>query len=186
MITYYLAAAPVVIGSTARLWFGVFHWPVWYLRKGAEWLDGQSVAPVPDPVTIHGLREHDKCGDRIVVAHYLALWTYDLERKIRHNLLGGAAFSILLAMMYTVISVPALRAPTGTFSQFFKAMGPNIPISFLLGGILIEIVVMMKLVADQYAKHMEMIKAARPVRKPFFKRVKAFFSWSKTPEGPSI
>lgn len=171
MIIPALALLPLIIGMTIPIWFGLLCRPVWYLRRGADWLDNQTVAPVHQPVTICELRKHDDCGDRIVVTHYLAGWTREMQRKIRQHLLFSTACSTVLIVVFTVMGDPALRRPTATFGELVDQVRGNLPIPLLVGAALIEIFVVLKMASDQGAKFQPLIVAARPPREPFRTRV---------------
>lgn len=172
------ALVPVFIGLSAPLWFGKMIPSVRRLRRGAKWIDDQTPTFPASPVTVKSLREHDKCGDKIVVAHHLGKWTRDLERKILHALSFNGGATLVLVAVIAVKNNTALHSPKATFGDFLNAVIDNWQVSLGLALSLIEILIVLKLVSDVAAKYSDVIDAARPQREKFFARI---FHRSTTP-----
>jgi hypothetical protein len=178
MIPIYIAAASFLLGLSVNLWFGQLLRPVRRIRQGAKMIDKQTVDTLPGaPFTVQSLREYEKCGDRVVVAHHLAEWTRDLQRKIFQTLAINGAISFVVVVIYVVKQDAQLQAPTATFVDLMRAVAASWPVSILLAGSLVEIAVFIKLVSDQAAKYQRIIEDAQPPRTPWLTRIKAALSW---------
>ena len=177
MITISIAVASFVIGLLAPLWFGRWLPPVRKLRKGAQWIDPLLLNTPASPVSVQRLREHEKCGDQIVIAHHLADWTLDLERKIFHSLVANSCFLFVLVVVFTVKGDEHLQRPDATWHDLLVAVETHWPFSILLAASVIEIVVFVRLVSDQAAKHAKVIKAARPPPQPIRERLRGLSVW---------
>jgi hypothetical protein len=179
MIPIYLAVGSLLIGLLAPLWFGKWLPPVRKIRKGAQWLDPQPLTtPTSGLLCVQTLREHEKCGDKVVVAHHLADWTRDLQRKIFNVLVINACLAFVLVVFYTVRSEPTLQNPNATWHDLLLAIEANWPFSILLAASLIQILIFVMLVSDQAAKYAKVIEAARPPKKPISERIRSIFSTS--------
>jgi hypothetical protein len=175
VIAVYFAVTSLTIGVLSPLWFGKWIPSVRKLRQGAKWLDPLVItAPTATPLTIQVLREHEKCGDRIVVSHHLADWTRDLQRKIFQTLGFNTVIAFVLIVFMTVKDDPTLQAPTATVWDLLSAIKVHWPFSFLLAGSLVEIVVFVKLVSDQAARYAKIIDAARPPKKSLSEQLATF------------
>jgi hypothetical protein len=176
MIPIYFALASFLLGLSAPLWFGQLLRPVRRIRQSAKWIDKQTVTPPPDtPLTVQCLREHEKCGDRVVVAHHLAEWSRDLQRKIFQTLAVNGAISFVVVVVYVVKQDVQLQAPTATFSDLMRAVAASWPVSILLAASLVEIAVFIKLVSDQAAKYRRIIEDAKPPPMPLRDRIGGLF-----------
>lgn len=163
MIPISIAAFTLLLGLTAPIWFGLFLPPVRMFRRGADWLDAEPVTPPSGcTLTVHGLREHDKCGDKIVVAHHLADWSRDLERRIVNTLGFNTVISLVLVVVYVVNRDPALRAPSASWQDLVAAVGGAWPFSIVFAAALVEIIVLVRLVFDLGGKYKKVIRAAKP------------------------
>ena len=161
MIPIYSALATLLLGVFSPLWFGILLTPVRRLRSGARRLDATTVQTVPDaPVTIQKLRDHERCGDRVVVAHHLAAWSRELQRKIFQMLVFNSAVSFVLVVIFAVKNDAALQAPTATLADLGEQVAASWPFSIVLAGSLIEVLVIVKLVQDQAAKYASVIDGA--------------------------
>lgn len=164
MIPVFMAGFTLLLGLTAPLWFGVGIPWVRMLRSGAKWLDPQTVSPptVQTP-TVKELREHQRCGDKIVVAHHLADWSRDLERRIFQTLSYGTAAAFVLVIVLSV-NDPSLHADTASFEDLLEKIRSSWPLSILLAYSLLEILVVIRLVHDLAEKYRNVIVAAKPQR----------------------
>lgn len=176
MITIYIAVASFVIGLLAPLWFGRWLPPVRKLRKGAQWIDPLFLNTPAPPLSVQRLREHEKCGDQIVIAHHLADWTRELERKIFNSLAINNCLLFVLVIVFTVKGDQHLQGPDATWRDLLVAVETHWPFSLLLAASLVEIMVFVRLVSDQAAKHAKVIKAARPPPKPMRERMRGLLS----------
>lgn len=177
MIPIYLAVISIVIGLLAPLWFGILLPPVRKLRKGAQWIDPLPLnTPTSNPLSVHDLREHEKCGDKIVVAHHLADWTRDLQRKIFNLLAVNSVVLFVLVVFFTVRGDQSLQRPGASWREVLVAVETNWPFSILLAYTFVEIIVFVKLVSDQAAKYGKVIDAARPAPKPLSEQIHSWFS----------
>ncbi|HYH70404.1 MAG TPA: hypothetical protein VEX16_03775 [Methyloceanibacter sp.] len=165
MIPLGLAFASIFLGVTAPIWFGLAR-PVRRLRKGAEWLDPKPVSPpAAEPITVQTLREYQRCGDKVVVAHHLADWSRDLQRKIFQTLAVNGAITFVVVVVYVVKQDARLQAPTATWTDLGAALAASWPISITMAIALVEIGLFFKLVSDQAAKYRRAIEDARPPKK---------------------
>lgn len=176
MITLTLALAPLFIGFLAPLWFGRLLPPVRKLRRGAKWVDLSIVnVPPSSSLTVQALREHDQCGDRIVIAHHLADWTIDLQRKIFQAMGTNTVMAFVVIIVFITKNNEALLLqPAAGFDDWFQILVANWPFSILLALSLIEIIVVIKVVSDVAAKYRKVIEAARPEWVPLAQRMRAF------------
>lgn len=185
MIPVYIAIASLLLGLLSPIWFGAWLPPVRRLRNGAGWIDPQDVEikpPPSGPLTIKALREYEKCGDRIVVAHHLGDWSRDLQRKIFQNLVANAAISFVLVVGYALYANPRLQESTATFGDFLDTVADLWPLSLIFAATLIEVVIFVKLVSDQAAKYASVIRSAKPKKLPLRDRIAAKFRRAKATE----
>jgi hypothetical protein len=166
MIPLYLALFSLLLGLFSPVWFGRLLPPVRRLRQGAQWIDPQAIKPPAGAsITVQSLREHEKCGDQIVVAHHLADWSRDLQKKIFQSLVFNAAASLVLVVVYVVYQDRALQAPTATIRDLAETVAHVWPLSLVFAFTILEVIIFVKLVHDQAAKYAKVIDAAKPPKK---------------------
>jgi hypothetical protein len=161
MIPVYMALLSILLGFSCPFWFGKCLRPVRRLRQGARWIDPTSVnVPCGSELTIRRLREHEKCGEKIVLAHHLADWTRDLQRKIQSALLFNNLLLLILVIVYTVTSDP--RFLTSSIWDILAAAGKRLPFSIMIAASFIEVITFVKLVWDLEAKYESLIDMVTP------------------------
>jgi len=160
MISITLALLSFLLGLFAPIWFGKWLSPVRRLRRGAALIDPLTVTTPPaSRLTVSVLREHEKCGDQVVVAHHLADWSWELQRKIFHMLVLNGVGSAFLIMTFIVMKTPSLQHMKFSW-EFFETLAESWPFSLLIAFSFLEMVVFVKLVSDQAAKYRKVIEAA--------------------------
>lgn len=162
MLPVYAAAISILLGILCPLWFGKFLAPVRRLRQGALWVDPTAVElPAGPDVTVRSLREYQKCGEKIVLAHHLADWTRDLQRKIQSALVFNNVILFILVIVYTVTSDPQLL--NSNANDILAATVKRVPFSIMVAASYIEVTIFVKLVWDLAGKYESLINSVRPV-----------------------
>lgn len=170
------ALLPILVGLTASIWFGALTPSVRRLRRGAQWINASTVVPTV-PLAISDIRDHDKCGDRIVVAHYLGDWTKDLEAKIFFALAYQNLLFLFCVIFFAIKGNSSLQDPNITWSNFISSALTYWPFSLSVVVTIVEVGTTLKMVSDAANKYRNIIAKYQPPRVRLMQRWRNF--WNK-------
>ena len=164
MLYIAIALVPLAVGLVSRVWFLWLMRPVRSLNNGARWIDPEVVKlPADAGLTIKKIREHDKWGDKIVVAHHLAGWTLDLQRMLFWTLGLNSVLSLLFVVGAVVLGDPDVIGHKESLKEILAPTVTSKPFLLSFAGAATTIFICVRLVADQAHKYRGVIVEARPL-----------------------
>jgi hypothetical protein len=172
MSFFLFGVIPMLIALTSRFWFNAFP-SVRRIRDGAKNIDAEKITlPCRKPLLIKDLRSHEKCGDRVVVAHHLYKYASGIQRKTTRALVRSTVYSMLLLVIVEVVSHQpdlattrmndgaAMSLPDLSASKFWGFLVSEWPPSLVFLLFLVELVTYLTIISEQAEKFEDVINAA--------------------------